>query len=271
MNYYTADLHISYENVIKTANRPFLNILGMNYTIINNINSRVTKKDTLYILGDVSFAGADIDYVCYMLKQISCRIVLITGNHDKCLLKSRKFRNCFSEIHDHLLITDGDYDLFLSHYPHAEWDGYYKGRYHFYAHVHNKKDGGAALINLIPQTINVGMDEHNFMPMTAEEFINWRKQTYQIPDMEAFFNAVLHPEVDFTRSPKAVKFEETASLPNVDYDFDETCPYCDFINNIVWDKKSHSTICQGCGRKILLCNLCDMDNCNCGDCPYETE
>ena len=54
-----------------------------------------------------------------------------------------------------------------------------------------------------------------------------------------------------------------------DYDFDETCPYCDFVNQVVWDGHSHKMKCQNCGEEILLCNLCDPDNCECGNCPYE--
>lgn len=213
MNLYTADMHLCFEDILKTANRPFKSISEMNYAIINNINSRATKDDTLYIDGDVAFAGADVSYVVHLLKKIICKKVLIIGNHDRHLLKNKKFRACFKEIHEELHVTDGEYDIFLGHCPRAEWDGYYKGRYHFYAHVHGKKDGGAALIDLLPQAINVGVDVHNFFPVTAEEAINWRKATYAVPsDLEAFVNAVLHPEIDLSRSPKARKFAETNNI-----------------------------------------------------------
>lgn len=55
-----------------------------------------------------------------------------------------------------------------------------------------------------------------------------------------------------------------------DYDFEEYCPYCEHINEIVWDGKSRTTVCENCHNRILLCSLCD-DMKNCGNCPYEKE
>ena len=52
MNFYISDLHIGYENVIRFDNRPFANADEMNDTIFSNWNSRVTRDDTVYILGD---------------------------------------------------------------------------------------------------------------------------------------------------------------------------------------------------------------------------
>lgn len=54
-----------------------------------------------------------------------------------------------------------------------------------------------------------------------------------------------------------------------DYDFEEYCPYCDHINKIVWDGKSHTTACENCHQAILLCSICYVKNC--GNCPYEKE
>ena len=49
---------------------------------------------------------------------------------------------------------------------------------------------------------------------------------------------------------------------------EEMCPHCDYINKVVYDGKM-TTICKSCGQKILLCSLCDGENC--GNCPYEKE
>ena len=56
-----------------------------------------------------------------------------------------------------------------------------------------------------------------------------------------------------------------------DYDFEEYCPYCEHINEVVWDGKSHTTVCENCHNAILLCSICDWDMRNCGNCPYEKE
>lgn len=51
---------------------------------------------------------------------------------------------------------------------------------------------------------------------------------------------------------------------------EETCPYCDHVNDFVCDGTSRKIICKNCGKEILLCSLCDMDKVACGKCPYET-
>ena len=52
---------------------------------------------------------------------------------------------------------------------------------------------------------------------------------------------------------------------------EETCPYCDYVNDFVCDGTNHKMICKNCGKEILLCSLCDMDKVSCGKCPYEKE
>ncbi len=53
------------------------------------------------------------------------------------------------------------------------------------------------------------------------------------------------------------------------YDFEEYCPYCEHINEIVWDGKSRTAVCENCHNAILLCSICEVETC--GNCPYEKE
>ena len=51
---------------------------------------------------------------------------------------------------------------------------------------------------------------------------------------------------------------------------EEICPYCDHVNDFVWEEGTKRTIiCKNCGKEILLCSLCDMDAVTCGKCPYD--
>ena len=181
MNYYTADLHLGYEQILRSAGRPFADTEEMDRRLLSGINERCRKGDTLYILGDVSYYGGHPKNI---LRKMKPELVLITGNHDRGLLRHSSFRHCFADIRESLLLTDSGYDLYLSHYPLAEWDGFYKGRWLFYGHVHRSTKAGAALMEFLPTAVHAGTDVNGFVPRTAEELIEKRKRTYRIPCME---------------------------------------------------------------------------------------
>ncbi len=178
MNYYISDLHFGHEKIIALCNRPYSSVKVMNDDIIQKINAVVSEKDTLYILGDVSCYNY---YPVKRLNQIGCRKILIPGNHDKHWLNDEKFKKCFDQIKQTMIIKDGQYKIFLSHYPMAEWDGYFKGIYHFYGHVHNSKIGGAVLMQLHERAVNVCLDQIG-MPKTAGELIQERKRNFDSTD-----------------------------------------------------------------------------------------
>ena len=175
MYYYMGDPHFNFEDIITRCKRPFSSVEEMNQTIIDNINCKCSADDTLVIVGDIT---AGDNYIVPLLRQINCKKVLVIGNHDRMQLPYKKFRDCFESIHESLMIKDGEYDLFISHFPHAEWDGFYKGRFHFYGHVHNGTSGGAGLMKYLPTAVNVCCDVLGFMPMTAEELITKRLAEY---------------------------------------------------------------------------------------------
>ena len=51
----TSDLHLDHTNIIKYCKRPFLDTEEMNQTLINNWNNTISKRDTVYFLGDLAF------------------------------------------------------------------------------------------------------------------------------------------------------------------------------------------------------------------------
>ena len=175
MKYFTSDLHFGYEPILKQANRPFESIEQMNKAIIDNFNSVLTKDDVLVILGDVACYGYNPKNE---LKAINGKKVLIVGNHDKEPLKHKSFRDCFIDIRDNEIDRSGDISVFLSHYPMAEWDGYFKGIWHFYGHVHNSSQGAGSLMKLFPRAVNVGVDVNGFMPKTKQQLIAEREKEY---------------------------------------------------------------------------------------------
>lgn len=172
MNYYISDLHLGHYNIIKLCNRPFKSIDEMNNVLIKNWNSVVTDNDDVYIVGDL-FYRTTIDEMLKILKKLKGKKHLITGNHDKDIIRNKELRNQFIEIRDILTINDNGIKIVLCHYPMVEWDGYYRDVLHFYGHIHNNFENATTkYISSIKNAYNVGADLLGFMPRTSKEIIN---------------------------------------------------------------------------------------------------
>ena len=82
MIYFTSDLHLGHRAAINMCERPFENAEEMNRVLIQNINARVHKDDTLYILGDLAHR-TPVEQVNEWIAKINGKKILIKGNHDK--------------------------------------------------------------------------------------------------------------------------------------------------------------------------------------------
>ncbi len=112
MNYFTSDLHFGHKAIIQFCNRPFQDLEHMKHSLLRNINSVITPKDILYILGDFSFLPSDNNVE--IVKAIMCPVVLIRGNHDH----SGSIKKCgFADVFDELDILIGDNVVTMSHFP----------------------------------------------------------------------------------------------------------------------------------------------------------
>ena len=92
----------------------------------------------VYVVGDVLFK-LKTDSPLY-LDRMNGTKHLITGNHDRRNLKKERFVSLFATIDDYLLLDDEGRKVVLSHYPIVEWDGYFRGSYHIYGHIHNSNN-----------------------------------------------------------------------------------------------------------------------------------
>ena len=55
MEMFIADPHFGHENILKECRPQFHSIEEMDRTLIDNINRKMTREDTLYIIGDLAF------------------------------------------------------------------------------------------------------------------------------------------------------------------------------------------------------------------------
>jgi calcineurin-like phosphoesterase family protein len=114
------------------------------------------------------FRSESIEQIKSALKQLNGHKILIKGNHDG-FTQQLNYKEYFDKVCDYLKIRDGDREVVLFHYPIEEWDGFYRGSYHLYGHVHNSTNNP---LKPIKNRYNVGVDVNNFEPKTLNELIS---------------------------------------------------------------------------------------------------
>lgn len=159
--YFTSDLHLGHENIIRLTNRPFVCVEDMNNKLIHNYNSIVHKNDLVYILGDLT-CKISVDESNKLIRQLKGRKVLILGNHD---LKYDS--HLFEDILDYKEFNQNKIKYVLMHYPLMSWNGSYKNKsIHLHGHIHaqyvyNLKNRHDNILRY-----DVGVDANNYSPVS---------------------------------------------------------------------------------------------------------
>ena len=144
---YISDCHFYHRRLnTEMDRRGFDSVEDMNRHMIEQWNAKVTKNDTVYILGDFSLAGGF--ETSGVLSSLNGKKHLIIGNHDGRYLKDKYFENHLLKSQQaYLEISDNQRKVILSHYPVFCYKGQYRrgaeGKpltYMLYGHVHNTHD-----------------------------------------------------------------------------------------------------------------------------------
>lgn len=167
MIYFTSDLHLGHENVIKFENRPFSNADEMNRVLIANYNSVVQPNDTVYILGDLTYRIPS-DEANRIISQLNGRKTLIKGNHDK-----KYDESLFEEITLYKEIKWDGNNFILMHYPFMEWNKMYHGSYHLHGHIHSDSSYNYKNAQENVRRYDVGVDANNFFPVAITTIIDF--------------------------------------------------------------------------------------------------
>lgn len=167
--FFTADTHFGHTNIIKYTDRPFESTHDMNKAMIDGWNSVVSKDDIVYHLGD--FAYRNKSQLDTYTSQLNGTIHLVLGNHDKQIRGSEYNRKKFASVSDMLVLTVSDkevdakeIDIVLCHYPFLTWFKAYYGSWNLFGHVHGSLKGRHS-----PNQLDVGVDVHNFKPISYED------------------------------------------------------------------------------------------------------
>lgn len=157
--YFISDLHLGHKNILNFARPEFSSLDEMHNCIIESWNKVVTKRDVVFVLGDVCF---DHRYLPLLDKLLGMKR-LILGNHDK--FKHGELFKYFHTVHGALSYKQN----MLTHIP-IHPDEFYRWRYNIHGHLHayNLKD---------PRYINVNIDMmRGYTPVPFDTLIKEREK-----------------------------------------------------------------------------------------------
>jgi len=84
MIFFTADLHLKHENIIRLCDRPFGSIDEHDEVLLQNWNAVVSRRDEVYVLGDFEYHD-NAEETSKVLRRLNGKKHLILGNPDRAL------------------------------------------------------------------------------------------------------------------------------------------------------------------------------------------
>ena len=153
-----SDTHFYHDKIILYENRPFTNVEEMNEGLIENWNSTVSKKDTVFFLGDFCFGG--VEKSTEIFKRLKGNIIMVQGNHDSGSV-DKWLKVGFKEVYKYPIIVDGFF--ILSHKPLYINDAMPYVNIH--GHTHSKSYDHK-------QYVNVSVELHDYKPVLFDDIKN---------------------------------------------------------------------------------------------------
>lgn len=169
--FFTSDHHFSHANILSLMNRPFKDVEEMDRVLIQRWNAKVKPQDTVYHLGDLTLTRTP------PLKQLNGKIhVLHTPkHHDERWIQIPQH----ARLHPvtilpplvQLKVTHKQrpVHLALCHFPLVTWNRKHHKGLHLHGHSHGKLKPHA------PYMLDVGVDAHDFYPMSLAEILSLTK------------------------------------------------------------------------------------------------
>lgn len=171
---FTADTHFSSKRTLELCMRPFSSVKEMDWQLISNWNSVVSDDDIVYHLGD--FGDSSI------AKHLNGKIFLIPGNYDNstALDELRRFnvQNIVGDDENSKVISVESNEFRLMHMP-IFINEHNDDIFSLFGHIHK-----AQMVKA--KALNVGVDCHNFTPISLETVMFYKKAILEYYDENVF-------------------------------------------------------------------------------------
>ena len=165
--FFTSDEHIGHRNIIKLCKRPFDNLEHMEKELITRHNSRVSKGDMVFHLGDMFWRTYGYIPAQRYVEALNGAHYYIYGNHEELFerhLSLRKLFDIYVESH-RVKVEDvgAGHGIHLSHFAHRVWPRSGGGSWHLYGHSHSELPEDLSL------SFDIGVDAWDYYPVSLEE------------------------------------------------------------------------------------------------------
>ena len=164
--FFTADTHFFHKRILEFCpnTRSGKDAEEMTELLIHNWNNQVSDKDTVYMLGDVSWGTSQ--QTDGVLERLKGNKYLVLGNHDRGISKSGMAKRHFLHAAEYMEHKIDGVDVIMFHFPVLEWNKMHYGSFHLYGHVHGKD-------MMIPgRAMDVGIDAR---PLGDMKLFTWEE------------------------------------------------------------------------------------------------
>lgn len=167
MLWFTADLHLGHENIIKFSKRPYQSVDEMDQALLDNWNECVKETDDIVVIGDLAFFQAS--NLKRWMNQANGNKFLIRGNHDMKKV-NEDIQKKFIWVKDLYTMKVADPDaiggnqfIALCHYAFRTWDKKHYGAWNLHGHSHGS-------LPMLPghKQLDVGVDVWNYRPVSYD-------------------------------------------------------------------------------------------------------
>jgi calcineurin-like phosphoesterase family protein len=179
--WYTADLHLGHQNIIRYCDRPYRSVDQMNADLVAKWNATVAPDDTVWVLGDVAMGQIAVSLP--LARRLHGTKHLVAGNHDRCWeghgARAEASMQMYRDAGFETIRSTHDIELagrrvLLHHFPYegdshdddryVQWRPEDEGDWLFHGHVHTKwRQNG--------RMINVGVDVWDLAPVAQDTLL----------------------------------------------------------------------------------------------------
>ena len=185
MIYFTSDWHFFHDRILefhpKRKELFGTDMKEVTDKMINLWNSTISKKDTVYILGDLAFGT--VEQKRKLFNRLNGNKVLILGNHDKISMEQKSFFNHITQIENQTFKKSSipelsnNLEIIMCHFPLHRWEHCDKASIMLHGHSHGKVDLDNNKLNIEDNLvrIDVGLDGHlaNYKLISIIELNNY--------------------------------------------------------------------------------------------------